>query len=180
MCTPNTFLPTESSNLLNSVFKGVGVANTIASTLSDYKTYKTNAAYRTQITLNNAKNAQNEANRQRQLGIEQSRVQKIKGIQEANLLKAKNSASGLDLMSQTNKYAYQDAYNMANLNALSTKKEYENQAINYFNQANSYLNQAYQSNKQYNQTIFDYSLNALGKFNQVANQWYENREEVML
>lgn len=177
MCTPNTYLPTPSSNLLSGVIKGVGALTTTAKTLSDFQTNKANNAYRTQIALNNAMMAQKEANHQKQLGIEKARAEMISGLQETNKLKAKNSASGFDIMSDTNKQSYQDTMKMAKINAQNVLSEYANNSHDYINQANSYLNQAKTYKKEYGKSFFGYSLNALGQFQQVAQDWYNNREE---
>ncbi|MBR5303652.1 MAG: hypothetical protein IKU37_02365 [Candidatus Gastranaerophilales bacterium] len=177
MCTPGAIVSNASSSLLGGIFKGVGVLGSVVSTVSDYKTNKDNNEYRMQVALNNAKIAQNEALRQKQLGIEKARREKISGLQEISRLQAKNSASNLDMSSYTNKIAYQDVLNFYDTNSQTAKSQYDLQANNYFNQANSYLNQAQIYKNQYNQSIFDYSLNALGKFNRVAADWYKNGEE---
>ena len=109
--------------------------------------------------------------------LEKSRLEKISTLQEVNKLKAKNASHGLDLMSSTNQMAYEDVWNLGDLNSDLIKKEYDYNANSYFNQANSYLNQANNYKKQYKQSVFDYSLNALGKIGQVASEWYENREK---
>ena len=178
MCTPNLISSDLPSGFLGAAFKGVEAVQNVSSTILNYKTNKDIYAYRTQIALNNAKVAQDEAMRQKQLGIEKSRLEKISGLQEVNKLKAQNSASGLDAMSQTNTLNYQDALNLSKINANSTKKEYDSQADSYFDQAHSYLNQAQTYQKQYNQSLFDYSLNALGKLGRVSNDWYGNRKEL--
>lgn len=176
MCTPsvNTFLPTDSFNPF-SMIKGI---STVSDTVSSYYTNKANSAYQVQSALNSAKIAQNEAMRQRQLGIEKSRLEKISALQEVSKLQARNSASNLDSMSQTNKLAYQDALNLANINADTVQKEYNTNANSYFNQANNYYNQASSYKEKYNQSLFSYSMNALNKASQVASVWYENRNEV--
>lgn len=164
MCTP----------ALGAISAISSIATGVLGEVSNIKSNRDNYKYRTQVALNNAKIAQDEALRQQQLGIEKSRLEKIEGIQKANKLKAINSASGFDLNSQTNTLAYQDVTDLADYNAENIKKEYEVRADSYFNQANSYLNSAKQARKEYNQSLFDYSLNALGKIQNVAGSWYSN------
>ena len=179
MCSPNTILIERSSQLVTDALQGIGRIGTAASVLSDYKTSKDNYKYRTQVALNNAKMAQNEALKEKQLGIEKARLEKISGLQKISKMQAKNSASNLDMMSQTNRLAYQDALDYSNANANLVKSQHDLQAQNYFNQANSYLNQAQIYKKQYRQSMFDYTFNALGKYGQVASDWYQNRGEVL-
>jgi len=179
MCVPSAGIAAGSTtgSLFQNVMNGLNVASGVMGTISEYKTNKANAAYQTQIALNNAKIAQNEALRQKQLGIEKSRLEKISGMQEVNKQKALYAASNLDMMSQTSQMAYQDTLNMAQINADVAKKEYDIAANSYFNQANSYLNQAQSYKNQYNQSLFANSMNALGKFSQVASDWYSNKEK---
>lgn len=165
MCTPNGLLS-------NSFYNAINTINDVGTKVSEYKTNKANYAYRTQVALNNAKMAQNEAMRQKQLGIEKSRVEKIAGIKELNTLKAKNSASNLDLTSETNLQAYQDTLDMSKLNAGSIAKEYDVNAKSYFAKANDYLNEANSYKKEYKNSLWDFSLNSLGGFGQVASEWY--------
>lgn len=179
MCTPHTYLPTATSNMLLGVLKGVGVVSNVASTIEDVRNNKANSVYQTQVALNNAKIAQNEAMRQRQIGIEKSRLEKIAGLQELSQLQAKNSASNLDMMSKTNQLAYQDVFNLSNAKAGTIQKEYNTSANSYFNQAYSYYNQANSYKDKYNQSLFSYGANALGKYSQVAYDWYTNKEDVL-
>ena len=179
MCTPHTYLPTATSNMLSGVLKGVGVVSNVASTIEDVRSNKANSAYQTQVALNNAKIAQNEAMRQRQIGIEKSRLEKIAGLQEISQLQAKNSASNLDMMSKTNQLAYQDVFNLSNNKASAVQKEYNTNANSYFSQANNYYNQANSYKNKYNQSLFGYATNALGKYSQVAYDWYMDKEDVL-
>lgn len=165
MCVPSANL---AGSILNTAISG-------AKTISEVSNMKSNYAYQTQIALNNAKNAQNEALRQKQLGIEKSRLEKISGLQEVNKLKAINAANNLDMMSGTSQLSYQDVQDSANNSANSIKSSYDAASESYFARANSYLETAKNYKKEYNKSIFNYSLNALGKMNQVASEWYEER-----
>lgn len=165
MCVPSANL---AGSILNTAISG-------AKAIGEVSNMKSNYAYQTQIALNNAKNAQNEALRQKQLGIEKSRLEKISGLQEVNKLKAINAANNLDMMSGTSQLSYQDIENSANISANSIKSAYDATSESYFARANSYLETAKNYKKDYNKSIFNYSLNALGKMNQVANEWYEEK-----
>ena len=164
MCTP-------SNGTLQAISSIIGVTNDYW----EHRQNKENYEYRTQVALNNAKKAENEARRQEQLGIEKSRQEKIEGIQKANQLKAINSASNLDVNSQTNMLAYEDIMEYSDFNADNILNQYEQSANNYFNQANSYLEEVQQYKKQYNQSLFDFALNALGKTQNVADSWYKSK-----
>ncbi|MBQ7287561.1 MAG: hypothetical protein IJW73_07365 [Candidatus Gastranaerophilales bacterium] len=146
-------------------------------TTTDFITEKNNHDYRTQIALNNAKYAQNEAHRQMQLGIDKSRAQKIAGLTEANKLIAQQGASNLDNSSFNSDLAYQDVIENSNIASKITKNEYNASANSYFKQANAYLNQANSYQKQYNKNLFMSGFNSLGQLNQVANDWYELKSE---
>ena len=177
MCTPSAGVFNSSSGLISNVLKGAGLVNSTTSILGAFNSDKENLAYRTQIALNNAKIAENEALRQKQLGIENARLEKISGLQELGKIQARNSASNLDMMSQTNKMIYRDALNYAQTNANQIKNKYDLQADNYFNQANKYLNEAKKYKKQYSDYVLDYSFAALGKYGQVALDWYQDYKE---
>ncbi|MBQ4646397.1 MAG: hypothetical protein IJB79_03520 [Candidatus Gastranaerophilales bacterium] len=176
MCTPNAVMSAMPVNIFSNISKGVGMLASGLDTVSQFQTNKANNKYRTQVALNNAKIAQQEALRQNQLGIEKSRLDKITSMQELNKIKAKNSASNLDMMSLTNELSYIDSKNFTDASSQLIKNEYSAKANSYYRNANQYLAQASEYQKQYNQSLFDYSLNALGRFNQVAFDWYENGE----
>ena len=152
----------------------IDVAGTAVGLINQQSEAKANNQYRVQVALNNAKNANEEALRQKQLGINKSRQDKINGLYEASRLKAQNSASGLDIQSQTSEMAYQDILNNSFDSAENTKSEYDRVANSYFNQANSYLKEANVNNKQYNNSVFSNALNALGKTGRVTSSWYDD------
>lgn len=166
MCVPTATISTIGNVLLSS-------ANEIAPTILNYSSQKNAHEYRTQVAINNAKSAQNEALRQRQLGINESRLERISGIKEANKLKVQNSASGFDINSDTNLYSYKDTLNQSESSANAIKNNYELSANSYFNQANSYLAQAKQNQRDYNNSLFSTALNGLGSVNKVAQNWYK-------
>lgn len=162
MCTP--------MNIIGGV---LDVAKVAIDTSSRYSNLKSNNEYRTQIAINNAKAAQNEALRQKQLGIEKSRIEKINSMQEIAKIKSKNSASNLDISSNTNNYNYQDVLNSSKLQADIIKKEYDVKANEYFKKANSYLNQANDYNRQYNNSLLGLGMGVLEDSALVAKSWYD-------
>lgn len=168
MCTPN--------GIAESVVSALEVTT---SAFSEYKTNKNNYDYRKQVALNNAKTAQNEAMRQKQLGIEASRKEKISALQEVNKTRARNSASNLDSMSETNKIAYSGMIDLSESSAKNTQKEYDLRSHDYFNQANDYLNQINYYKKDYTNSFLTTTYNALGKYKKVADDWYGNEKGVV-
>lgn len=145
----------------------------VAPDVVNFSKEKATQKYRTQLAINNIQTAQNEALRQRQLGINESRLQKIQGINDASKNRAITSASGFEVDSQTNLYSYKDIIDTSNANAKNIKNNYELKADSYFNQANSYLTQAHEQQKAYNSSLFNSTLSSLGSFSKVASDWYE-------
>lgn len=156
-------------------FNAIGQSvDILLSTFQSYSKIKSNADYRVQIALNNAKNANNQALREKQLGIEKSRLEKISGLSEASKIKAINSASNLDSSSQTNNLNYLDAINLSYSNSQNIKNNYDIKAQSYFDKANSYINQANMYEKNYNNSLLAFADNALGKTQKVSANWYSN------
>lgn len=164
MCTFN-------SAIAKGIFEVASVGSEI---ISGQKQAKSNNEYRVQLALNNAQNARNEAYRQKQLGIDNSRKEKIEGIREANKLKARNSANGIDVASVSSNNAYEDVLNDSAINADLIKNQYELSSNNLFEQSKSYVNQAKAYNNNYNNSLFSNALNALGKTSKVASSWFDN------
>ena len=167
MCTPD-------SNPLGTI---LNLATGITKEALNYNAERQNNEYKTRLALNNAQIAQNEALRQKQLGIEQSRLEKISGIQEANKQKAISAASNFDVASVTSQINYQDNISMSNYQADVIEEEYNTKAKSYFNQANSYLKQADSYQNQYNNSVFQNALNALGKTAKVSNEWISTKDK---
>ena len=90
----------------------------------NFKNEKRNNEYRTRVAINNANIAKNEALKQKQLGIDKARLEKISGIQEANKQKAMFASSGLDLNSDTTRFAYDDYLNLSDVSSSAIKNEY--------------------------------------------------------
>ena len=174
MCVPGISASASSADnpLITAGERIFSAVSEGSSSILPFVSSKKNYEYRRRVAINNANLAYREGLRQKQLGIEQSRVEKISGFKEANKLLAKNSASGLDVASQNNALAYQDLLNASEINADLKQREYDYSANDYFNKANQYLNSADEAMFDYNQSVFDNSLNALGRLNKVSNVWF--------
>ena len=149
------------------------IASVLLNTSADIAIQKNNNDYRTQVALYNAKQAQNEAHRQMQLGIDKSRAEKIAGMQETNQLMAKQGASNFDISSFNSNLEQQDIQYSADLQSDIIKKSYTSSANNYFKQANSYLNLAKSYQAQYNKNLVTSGVKALGESKKVATDWFD-------
>ena len=166
MCSP--------TDIISGVFQA---GKLVAGSVSEYSNIKANNEYRTQVAINNAKIAQNEALKQKQIGLEKSRLEKISSMQEISKNRAQNAASNFDLSSDTNEYNYQDMLNMSQLQANYIQNEYNAKANDYFNRANSYINQAGDYNRQYNNSLKNLTFAALQDSAQVAKSWYDSYQD---
>lgn len=166
MCSP--------TDIISGVFQA---GKLVAGSVSEYSNLKANNEYRTQVAINNAKIAQNEALRQKQIGLEKSRLEKISSLQEVSKIQAQNAASNFDLSSQTNKYNYQDALNSSQMQANYIQNEYNLKANEYFNRANGYINQANDYKRQYNNSLKNFTFGVLQDSAQVAKSWYDSYED---
>lgn len=162
---------------LTGVGTALGLVKNVGGNILSSKAEEKNYKYKTQIAINNAKSANAEALRQRQLGIEEARKEKIDGLQQASLQAAKGAAGGMDITSATNKQNYQDSIDAANNNAQSTKNQYDLKADSYFENANSYLSQIDGYKASYKNSIFNNKINSLSSIQSVADNWYQNKKE---
>ncbi len=164
MCVPNATAIGSGVKLFSDIFSGI---SSIADGVD-------NSKYRSQVAINNAINAQNEGKRLEQLGIEESRKEKIAGIKNANKLAARNAASGFDTTSETNSYAYSDVLNDAYSNAQSVQDNYDYRAKSYFDAADDYLESARRNNKNTNNYLLNFAIQGLGSNKLVSNSWFNN------
>ncbi len=169
MCTPTDAIKSVGQTLkfVSNIFTPI---NTVVSVANDAK-------YKTQVAINNAKSAENEAMRLQQLGIEESRREKIIGIQNANKLLAQNAAGGMDISSGTNSYAYQDVIDSAYSDAQNTLNDYEYQAQSYFNQANDYISDANYDIASTNNYLLNYAVTGLGNAGLATKEWFIQKDK---
>jgi len=166
MCSPDV--------LLNTIKITTNSAMNIFDEYSNNKAIKQEQNYRTQIAINNIKNAQNEGRRQQQLGIEKSRSEKIAGLRQAQDIVAQNAANGFISNSGTNYLQYEDVVDDAYQNANSAINQYNSNADVYFKKANSYLNDLNTQIKAYNSNLIKNNYNSLGNYYKVAKNWYSD------
>jgi type II secretory pathway pseudopilin PulG len=133
-----------------------------------------NNEYRAQVAVNNIRNAQNEAKRQTQLGIEKAREERLNGLKSASALLAKNASSNTDVYSGSNLYNYEDASKEYFQNALNIENSYNYKADKYIEKANNYLTNYNMESKLSKKSALKQNINSLGSFAKVASNWYVN------
>ena len=152
----------------------INAAASISKTVIEYNQQEKNNEYRKQVAINNIKNANAEAQRQVQLGIDKSREEKIEGLKKASYLMTQNAASNFDVSSGSNFMNYQDIQNTSFSSAQDILDSYNYKADTYFNKANSYLNNYLYSQKAYKNSVLKSAITSLGNYSKVALSWYSN------
>lgn len=98
--------------------------------------------YQAEVAKQNAKIAQANADQKRQEGIEESRLQRLKTLQAVGSQQAAMAANGLDVSSGTALDIVEDTATMGELDALTTRYNYESQALGLEQQAYNFKNQS--------------------------------------
>lgn len=98
--------------------------------------------YNAKIAKKNAQIAQANADQKRQEGIEEARQQRMKTLRTVGSQQAAMAANGIDISSGTALDVIEDTAAMGELDALTTRYNYESQAIGLEQQANNFNNQA--------------------------------------
>lgn len=122
-----------------------GAIGGVVSGVSAYQQGKSQQAmydYQSQVATNNAKIANNNAALERQEGIEESRLQRMKTIQAVGTQQAAMAANGLDITQGTPLDVIEDTSAMGELDALQVQYNSERKALAYEAQANNFTNQA--------------------------------------
>ena len=135
--------------------------------------------YQAEVARNNAKIAQANADQQRQEGIEESRLQRLRTLQAIGSQQAAMAANGIDISSGTALDIVEDTSAMGELDALTTRYNSETQALAYEQQANNFTNQAnldvFAGENAYSSGItnaISTGVNGLGNAASVAGKWY--------
>ena len=165
MCVPG------SANIIPAILNtAVSAGKTV---IDNQQASKTNE-YRAQVAINNIKNAQDEANRQTQLGIDKAREERISGLKRASLLLANNASSNTNAMSDSNLQNYYDTTQISFKNAENIENTYNLKADSYIEKANNYLSNYNASQKLYKKSALKQNINSLGNYAKVASNWYIN------
>lgn len=159
-----------------------GVAGSVVSGISSYQQGKQQQAmynYQAEVEKQNAKIAQDNAALERQQGIEESRLQRMKTAKTIGAQQAAMAANGIDVTQGTPLDIIQDTATIGELDALQTRYNYESKAINYEQQAANFQNQSNldiiagknaASAGRINSLA--YGLNGLSKAGDVATKWF--------
>lgn len=158
-----------------------GIAGSAIGAVSSYSQGKQQQAmynYQAQIAEENAKIAQKNAATERQTGIEEARLQRIKTLQAIGSQKTAMAANNMDVTQGTSLDIIQDTAAMGELDALQIETNYERKALAYEQQANNFSNQAnldvisgrnaYKSGKI---NAVTEGLNGVSKLGSVASKW---------
>jgi len=159
-----------------------GAVSGIVGGVSSYQQGKAQQAqynYQAQVAQRNAKIAQANADQKRQEGIEEARQQRIKTLQAVGSQRAAMAANGIDVSSGTALDVIEDTAATGELDALTTRYNYETQALAYEQQADNYNNQssldllagqnAYKSGMI---NAVNTGLKGLSDSTSVASKWY--------
>jgi len=166
---------------------GLGVVASIGGSVmggvSSYQQGKAQEAqynYQAQVAQENAKIAEDNAATERQQGIEEARLQRMKAIQAVGSQQTAMAANGVDVTQGTALDVIEDTAAMGELDALQTSYNYERKALAYEQQANNYQNQAnldiiagqnaYQAGKMNGLAS---GLNGISKVGDVAYKWFD-------
>lgn len=98
--------------------------------------------YQAKVAQNNAKIAETNAAQERQSGLEEARLQRIKTLQTIGSQQAGLAAGNVDITSGTALDTIEDTATMGELDALMIEYNAERQAQNYEQTAANYRNQA--------------------------------------
>ena len=122
-----------------------GIASGVVGGVSSYQQGKATQKqydYQAKVNEENAKIAQQNAKMQRQQGIEEARMQRIKTAQTIGSQQAAMAANGVDVTQGTAVDVIADTAAMGELDALQTQYNYEAKAQGYEAQAGNFKNQA--------------------------------------
>lgn len=158
-----------------------GIAGSAIGAVSSYSQGKQQQAmynYEAQVAEENAKIAQKNAATERQTGIEEARLQRMKTLQAIGSQKTAMAANNMDVTQGTSLDIIQDTAAMGELDALQIETNYERKALAYEQQASNYSNQAnldvisgrnaYKTGKI---NAVTEGLNGVSKLGSVASKW---------
>ena len=164
----------------------VGAVATVASTalgvVSSVQQGKQQQAmynYQAKVAEENAKIAQKNAATERQTGIEEARLQRIKTLQAVGSQQTAMAANGMDVTQGTSLDIIEDTAAMGELDALQIQTNYERKALSYEQQAMNFENEANMDviagKNAYNAgkiNAVNTGLNGISELTNVATKWY--------
>lgn len=151
----------------------------VVSSVQQGKAAQAQMNYQAEINRRNAAKAQANADDKRQEGIEESRMQRLKTLQKVGAQQAALAANGVDVSEGTALDIIEDTAAMGELDALTTRYNYEKQALAFESQADNFNNQAnldiFAGQNAYSSGITNAvasGVNGLGNIASVSSKWY--------
>lgn len=151
----------------------------VVSSIQQGKAQQAEYNYQAKVAQENAKIAEQNAAMERQQGIEEARLQRIKAAQAIGSQKTAMAANGVDVTQGTALDVIEDTAAMGELDALQTRYNYERKAQGYEMQAYNFQNQsnldmiaganAYSAGKMNGLAA---GLEGIQKVGDVAYKWY--------
>lgn len=115
---------------------------TVTTTVQKSNAKKAEYEYKAKVAKNNAEIAEQNAAQERQSGLEEARLQRIKTLQTIGSQQAGIAANGIDITSGTALDTIEDSATMGELDALMIEYNAERKAQNYEQTAQNYNNEA--------------------------------------
>lgn len=188
MCIFSTSITIGAVTISAAVANAIAAASAVAvaastalgtiGSIQQGKQQQAMADYQANVAKENAKIAQNNADTERQTGIEEARLQRMKTLQAVGAQQAAMAANGMDVTSGTSLDIIQDTSAMGELDALQIQTNYERRALAYEQQANNFNNEAQMDTiagkNAYSAGIINgvsNGLNGIGKVVGVADKW---------
>lgn len=135
--------------------------------------------YQAQVAAQNAKIANENAALERQQGIEEARLQRMKTLQNIGAQTTAMAANGIDITQGTALDVIEDTATMGELDALQTRYNYERKAIQLEQSANNYQNQSnldiiagQNASKAGTMNAWASGLTGLSQTADIASKWY--------
>ncbi len=159
-----------------------GVAGSVMSAQAAKKQGEAQQAmynYQAKVAQENSQIAKTNAAMERQQGIEESRLQRIKVLQAIGSQQTAMAANGVDITQGTALDVIEDTAAMGELDSLQTRYNYERKALAYEQEANNYTHQAnldiiagQNAYKAGNINAMATGLSGLARTGEVASKWF--------
>lgn len=130
------------AGVISTAATAISTAISVPASIQQSKSQEAMYNYQAQIDRNNAKIANQNAADERQSGLEEARLQRMKTLSAIGSQQAAMAANGIDITSGTALDTIEDTATAGELDALMTMYNSERTAINYEQQAANFNNQA--------------------------------------
>ena len=147
-----------ASAVLTAISTAIGTVGAI----QQGKATKAQYEYQAKVAQKNAKIAEDNAANERQSGLEESRLQRMKVLSQIGSQQAAMAANGIDITSGTALDTIEDTAQMGELDALMIQYNSERTAQNFDAEANNFKNQANLDKLAARNVSTGSKLNALG------------------